>query len=294
MAWISSNLTKSNFRSMLVSPIRSAARRFGLLDAPESHQLSAHWVLSRYASMQGKVILEIGGSQSGEAALPFLDDGAASVSITGLDHITGEECVNDRLRILRANGLSLSSVFEPNSVDVVYGLSIVEHIPSPKIFLNEVHKVLKPGGVAYFEGNPIWSSPKGHHLWVANWGGLYEHKTTANYLFNSFPNTKSTNPLPDWSHLLMTSHQMEDYLDSASLPRGDIDCIIDWVYLSDQINRLNMREISEAYSTSKLIVLEANTVRCRVPSNIELALRKQHGDGIDFGTRGISYVLLKQ
>lgn len=244
--------------------------------------------------MAGKDVLEIGGAQSGEAALPFLNDGATSVSITGLDHVTDEKSVNDRLRILRANALALSDVFEPNSFDVVYGLSIVEHIPSPNIFLDELHRVLKPGGIAYFEGNPIWSSPRGHHLWVARWGGLYQHKATANYLFNGFPNTKSTNPLPDWSHLLMTADQMGDYLNSKSLPDVDIECIVDWVYNSDQINRLSMPEIAQAYSTSKLILLEANTVRSKVPPDIEWALRKRCGDGIDYGTRGISYVLLKQ
>lgn len=294
MVWINNKLRLSNFRSILAGPMRHVARKIGILDSPESHQSSAHWVLSRYISIDGKDVLEIGGAQSGEAAQPFLNDGAASVSITGLDHVTEEKFVSERLRILRANALSLSDVFEPNTFDVVYGLSIVEHIPTPRVFLNEVHKVLKPGGVAYFEGNPIWSSPKGHHLWVATWGGLYQHKATANYLFNRFPNTKSTNPLPDWSHLLMTQDQMREHLTSKTLPDADIECIIDWVYCSDQVNRLNMSEIAEAYSTSKLIVLEANTVRSRVPPDVELPLRKHCGDGIDYGTCGISYVLAKQ
>jgi SAM-dependent methyltransferase len=279
---------------MIAGPVRRAARSFGLLDYPESHQLSAHWVLSRYISIHGKDILEIGGSQSGEAAQPFLDAGAASVSITGLDHVTEEKSVNERLRVLRANALSLSEVFEPNSFDVIYGLSIVEHIPSPKVFLSEVHKVLRPGGVAYFEGNPLWSSPRGHHLWVATWGGLYEGKATANYLFSEFPNTKSTNPLPDWSHLLMTQDQMREHLAALAIPGSDIECIIDWVYLSDQINRISMSEIAESYSSSKLVMLEANTVRSKVPPDIELNLRRQYGDGIDYGTRGISYVFTKR
>ena len=294
MAQIDSKFRSSYFRNLLARSMRHAARKIGILDAPESHQSSAHWVISRYISVDGKDVLEIGGAQSGEAAHPFLNDGAASVSITGLDHVTEEKFVSEKLRILRANALSLSSVFEPNSFDVVYGLSIVEHIPSPRAFLNEVHTVLKPGGVAFFEGNPIWSSPKGHHLWVATWGGSYQHKATANYLFNKFPGEKSTNPLPDWSHLLMTQDQMRGHLDARGMPNVDIDCIIDWVYFSDQINRLGMSEIAEAYSTSKLIVLEANTVRSRVPPDIESTLRKHCGDGVDYGTSGISYVLAKR
>lgn len=289
MVWINSILGQSYFRAM-----RHLAGRIGILDAPTSHQASAHWILSRYISIEGKDVLEIGGAQSGEAAHPFLNDGAASVSITGLDHIQEETIISEKLRILRANALSLSSVFRPGSFDVVYGLSIVEHIPSPKAFLNEVHTVLKPGGIAYFEGNPLWSSPKGHHLWVATWGGSYQHKATANYLFDKFLKIKSSNPLPDWSHLLMTQDQMRDYLNAKRLPNVDIECIVDWVYCSDQINRLNMSEIAESYSHSKLTVLEANTIRSKVPPDIELTLRKHCGDGIDYGISGISYVLAKR
>jgi SAM-dependent methyltransferase len=276
------------------SAVRHVAKKAGLLDAPQSHQSSAHWVLSRYVSMDRKAILEVGGSQTGEAALPFLADGAANVVISGLDHVTEEKAVDQKLRLLRANALALSEVFEAESFDVVYGLSIVEHIPSPQVFLNEVHKVLKPGGVAYFEGNPLWSSAKGHHLWVATWGGPYQHKATANYLFSSFPQQKSTNPLPDWSHLLMSRQQMVDHLGAKALPQVDIDCIIDWVYSSDQVNRLSLAEIAKAYSNSKLVVLEANTARSKVPPDVELNLRRHCGDGIDYGTRGIAYVLRKQ
>jgi SAM-dependent methyltransferase len=292
--WITDKFHGSDLRSLVAGSVRHAAKRIGIIDSPPSHQASAHWVLSRYMSFEGKDVLEIGGSQSGEAAHPFVSDGAADVTITGLDHVTEEKLIGQRLRIMRANALSLSSVFEPNSFDVIYGLSIVEHIPSPRIFLDEVHRVLKPRGMAYFEGNPIWTSPKGHHLWVASWGGLYEHKATANYLFNRFPNTKSTNPLPDWSHILMTEDQMREHLDAKGLPSVDIDCIIDWVYISDQINRLGMTEIAEAYSSSKLIVLEANTIRSKVPPDAEKSLRKLRGESADYGISGVSYVLAKR
>ena len=205
MEW-TNRLSRAHLRKALA---RSARKLLGRVpDSPENHQLSAHWVLSRYVSMENRHILEVGGSQLGEAAQPFLDHGAAKVIITGLDHITEEKSAGERLQIRRANALSLSDDFEPNSFDIVYGLSIVEHIPSPWIFLDQLHAVLKPGGVAYLEGDPLWSSRRGHHLWVATWGGDYQHKASANYLFGEYQNHKSTNPLPDWSHLLMDQDQM--------------------------------------------------------------------------------------
>ncbi len=259
-----------------------------------SHQLSAHRVLSRYTSFEGKKILEVGGSQSCDSAYPFLKEGAASVIVTGLDHISQEHgSEKSNLRVLRADALKLTSIFGPCSFDVVYGLSIVEHITSPKVFLDQVHNILKPGGLAYFQGNPIWSSSMGHHLFVATWGGLYQDRTTANYLFSELPGKVSTNPIPDWSHLLMTPDQMEEYLIGKSIPNSDISCIIDWVFCSGEINRLNMSEIAEAYTSSNLIVLEATTNRLDVPRDILAVLRKHCGDGVDYGIYGVTYVLLK-
>ncbi|MEI6827059.1 MAG: methyltransferase domain-containing protein [Desulfuromonadales bacterium] len=296
---IKNKIKKSGFRGVFASAMRLAASHIAD-KSPEdfSHQLSAHKVLSRYIVFEGKDILEIGGSQSCESAYPFLKDGAASITVTGLIHISKEEENREQnLHVLSVDALSLSTVFEPCSFDVVYGLSVVEHIATPKAFLEEVYKVLRPGGIAYFEGNPLWSSSKGHHLWVATWEGedeLYKNKATANYLFTELPNIKSTNPLPDWSHLLMTQEQMRAYLTAQSLPSSDIECIIDWVYHCDLVlNRLNLSEIAEAYTTSKLTVLEANTLRSEVPHDIELALRKNCGDCIDYGIFGISYVLAR-
>ena len=147
-------------------------------------QKMPHQVLSRYVRIEGKHVLEIGGSQACIAARPFLDDGAARIVVTGLDHISEEgESVDPRLSIMKADALDLRSRFAAGSFDLVFGLSIIEHIPQPDRFLEEVHRVLAPGGLAFFEGCPLWSSPLGHHLWVADWGGPYKGKTSANYLF---------------------------------------------------------------------------------------------------------------
>ena len=279
-------------RHTIAGSLRKAADRIGG-DAP-GHQLAAHHVLSRYMSFEDKDILEVGGGQSCDSARPFLESGASRVVVTGLDHIETEQADSSkRLNILRADALELSKVFAPCSFDAIYGLSVIEHIPSPKLFMKEVFTALKPGGVAYFEGNPIWSSPKGHHLWVATWGGGYQNKATANYLFSEWPNVKSANPLPDWSHLLMSQGEMGDYLSGKRIPDEDVDCIIDWVFHCDDINRLTMTEIAEAYTTSRLTVLDANTWRANLPHDTLMALNRAKGDRIDYGIAGVSYVLGK-
>lgn len=298
---IKKRLRQSGFCGLLKAAIQPIAsfvgsnrENSGPKSSHPNNQSSAHRTLSRYISFEGKDILEVGGAQSCESVYPFLKDGAASAVVTGLGHISQEQTSAEyNLRVLRADALKLSSVFSPCSFDVVYGLSIVEHISSPKTFLDEVYTVLKPGGLAYFEGNPIWSSSKGHHLWVATWGGAYQYRATANYLFSEWPGEVSTNPLPDWSHLLMTPNDMREHLANKAIPSNDIDCIIDWVFHSNEINRINMSEIAEAYTSSKMVVLEANTIRIDVSPEVRTALRKRCGDGIDYGILGVTYVLVK-
>jgi SAM-dependent methyltransferase len=264
------------------------------IDPMVNHQLSAHKRLSDYTSFKGKHILEVGGAQSCESAQPFLDDGAESCTVTGVDHVYEERVdVFQPLRIMNANAHDLSAVFPANSLDVVYGLSIIEHIHSPVVFLEEINKILKPGGLAYFEGSPIWSSAKGHHLWVSTWGGAYQHRTTKNYLFSEVPSEPSSNPLPDWSHLLMSPDQMQSHLQLQGLPGTDIDCILDWVFESKDINRLTMSDIANAYGGSDMIVLEAATSSVAVPAETQLELRGRYGEGIDFGAYGVTYVLAK-
>lgn len=297
---VSAKLAKSGVRGLAGAALRRAARlidspgRAGTQSSSWDHQLSAHRVLSRYMSFAGKDVLEVGGAQSAESMRPFLQEGAASGVVSGLGHIT-EECSReqDNLRIVRADALGLSRSFGPESFDVVYGLSIIEHVPCPDRFLEEVHAVLRPGGIAYLEGNPIWSSARGHHLWVATWGGAYRGRASRNYLFSPWPEQPSTNPLPDWSHLLMSPDQMQGLLAARGLPETDIHCILDWVFRSPEINRILMPDIAAAYGRSRLVVLEANTHRSAVPPPIEAQLRERLGSGIDFGLDSVAYVLFK-
>jgi SAM-dependent methyltransferase len=249
------------------------------LETPEYvvFQETPQKILRRFVSLKDKDVLEIGGSQACISADAFLRDGARSVMVTGLNHITEEKTSTDeRIKIARVDGLELTKHFEPNSFDVVFGLSIIEHIPNPKRFIEQVHYVLKPGGLAYFEGYPLWSSPKGHHLWVASWAG-----------------TVSSNPVPDWGHLLLSEEELKDHLRDQSIPESDITCIAHWIYASDEVNRLSLTEISDAYTDSGLTTIEANVQRCEVPEGILHQLRQKCGDGIDYGISGITYVLRK-
>ena len=49
------------------------------------------------------------------------------------------------------------------SIDVVYTIDTIEHLSQPKEILQDVFRVLRPGGLFLVHFNP-WLNPHGHHL----------------------------------------------------------------------------------------------------------------------------------
>jgi len=65
--------------------------------------------------------------------------------------------------------------FKENSFDLVYSNSVLEHISGIKRAIEEMYRVLKPGGIAYHIYDP-WFSPRGGHSLCTidfPWGHVY-------------------------------------------------------------------------------------------------------------------------
>ncbi|MFC4621199.1 methyltransferase domain-containing protein [Comamonas nitrativorans] len=253
-----------------------------------SHQLLAYNKLSHYVNFSGKIILEIGGNQKMESVVPFMKSGADKIFVTGLGHISKNNIFHDgRIEILRANGHDIRSIFGDNIFDCIYGLSIVEHITQLSNFLEQVFYVLKPGGLAFFEGSPIWSSKKGHHLWV--------RKKNINYLFDPlFPaDTPVINPIPDWGHLLFGRDELKSIILRQQIPDDDVELIMNWIFNNPEINRYFHRDISVSFSSCPLITLEIGNDCEVVPAEVLNILRAKHGSMNNYGVNRVQYVLAK-
>jgi len=103
-----------------------------------------------FADAKGKQVLEI-GCGNGADGLMFAAHGAR---YTGID-LTAEavdatrqhfavEGVDGRFRQENSEQLS----FADDSFDIVYSFGVLHHTPTPQRAVSEVHRVLKPGGVA--------------------------------------------------------------------------------------------------------------------------------------------------
>jgi len=75
---------------------------------------------------------------------------------------------------------ALSAHFEPESFDAMYSVSTFEHLAMPWKVALEAHKVLRPGGLAYF----VTHQSLGMH--ELPWDFWRYSDTSWNSLFNSY------------------------------------------------------------------------------------------------------------
>lgn len=74
----------------------------------------------------------------------------------------------NNLKFKVGDGMKLE--FKDNSFDVVTCLHIYEHVPDSNKLMQEIYRVLKPGGVCYFAaGNRLWPLEFHHKLPFLSW-----------------------------------------------------------------------------------------------------------------------------
>lgn len=224
---------------------------------PKKEQEAPAEKLSQYLDFTGLTVLEVGGNQDAVAANSFIAGGASFVTITGLEHIT-DECarITDNILIQTLSALELSAHLEPLSFDIVYGINVLEHIPSPLFYLEEIWRVIKPGGYVYLNGGPIWSSAIGHHLWIDY---RFAHRASGMYSFFAGNPLNAPTPLPDWSHLLWEIPFMIEYLCSIGIPLQDAELISSEVYTGSSINRVFLHELEEVFKNCSFDLVESNS-----------------------------------
>lgn len=259
-------------------------------------QLTAFNTLSRFRRIEGKSVIEVGGNSNCVAATPFAQAGASRVVVTGLYHLDIEERPPHPLIALEcADALKLSEKYQRGSFDLLYGISVLEHIPNPRGFFSEVYRILSTGGMAFLQGAPIWSGPWGHHIHLTPWQngtvGCYQFLPSEVLLSKG---VNVVNPIPDWGHILYISTEMAAMLGNMNIPESDIEKIIDFVYKGDVINRESAASICDAIRCSGLTIVELEYDRVQISGDMLERVRAVCGQGEDFSIMGMRVVLLKE
>jgi SAM-dependent methyltransferase len=136
------------------------------------------------------------------------------------------ECIGT-LRNMDAEALP----FEAGQFDLIVSLSTFEHFFDGAKVLQEMHRVLRPGGSALISFQPVWTSSYGHHL---------HHVEPVAAL------------IPPWAHLLWTADTMRLNFEGR-WPEGlpmSLDEAIEWIYRSNEVNRIDVVTIHRMFLDS--------------------------------------------
>lgn len=192
--------------------------------------------LRERVDVRGKRVLEIGSDFHLASARLFMANGADSVVATNIGDWKSDEPLPDRVefRVCDASDLDLPD----ESFDIIYGIAIIEHVPDFERLCQAIKRLLKPNGVIYFQGCPMWAGSLGHHVWYSpERGDDFE----ATFATGGGKKTKpvqysftDNNPIPDWAHLALTPDQLVRLLaDEQGIPESDAEGIVQYVHNLD-------------------------------------------------------------
>lgn len=128
------------------------------------------------------------------------------------------------------------SSIKSGSVDLIIGLEILEHIINLELFFKEIKRILAEGGNIELQGNPMWTSHFGHHLWIEDKFIFYE----------------KSNPFKPWEHLVYRNK--DEYLKALTekgYSKEDCEEAVSFIYNKIELSRHTPTEIIEAASGIK-------------------------------------------
>lgn len=233
----------------------------------------------RFRSMEGATVLEIGADKDGFSARMLADAGAARVISTNI----GERWPTDTAGVVerrRLDARCIAENFDEGSIDIIFGIAVLEHIDGLERFFAGARHALNANGLLFVHGGPIWSSAKGHHV-----GLIGEAK---HYRFGN----PETNPIRDWTHLVFDKHSLAEDLVARGTPSGDAETIAAQIYEADDRNRLGYRSICEAFDGSGLALVERMDNAFKPPSpDLLAAIERGPWAGQDrYEVSGVTFV----
>jgi ubiquinone/menaquinone biosynthesis C-methylase UbiE len=140
----------------------------------------------------------------------------------GFERFQQLEQVVERCAFFTMNAQDL--LFREGMFDFVFSLNALERIPYPGRVLQEIARVLKPGGTVFLQFNGLYFSDAGHHLY-----GLTDRP---------------------WIHLLHERAEIKQIIREAGKAPNKVDHIL------DTLNGYSVRQYLELFAQSDLEVLD--------------------------------------
>ena len=206
-------------------------------DNAAAYQLEEFEKFRERIDIRGKRVLEIGSDYHLASARLFMSNGADSVVGTNFGEWISDEPMPEGVEFHVGDASDLD--LPDNSFDIVYGIAIVEHVPDFERLCKAIKRLLKPDGVVYLQGCPMWAGSIGHHVWCSPDTEMGEYE--AIFAAGGGKKSKSmqysfteNNPIPDWAHLVLSPAELEQLLvEQKGLPETHAQGIARYVYNLD-------------------------------------------------------------
>lgn len=270
-------------------------REYNLAGQPDFLvEMNRHW------SLEGKRVLEVGGSNIPK---PFLFEELKVRQWVSVDrvyaenrkywpkqyHHTGVIPISEDIdynvldqHVILDGGIERLPGSFSGRFDAIVSMDAFEHIPKFASMLDRTYDALRPGGRMLSMYSVIWSSHFGHHLW-----GVTDKAGKTYYIESS--------PIPKWGHLLMRPHEMHRYLlDHTDFETADE--IVYHVYHSEILNRLFFEDYEAYFAQSKFEKINISKFMPDVQPDPETQQRLEqlHLGHKDFSTTGILVIAEKK
>jgi ubiquinone/menaquinone biosynthesis C-methylase UbiE len=148
-------------------------------------QFEVPLLLKKGGKVEGKRVLEIGCGRGVGIEILFERFGAGHVTAIDMDprmveHARGRLARFGEERLHLAVGVAEAIHFPDASFDAIFDFGIIHHVPTWQTAISEVARVLKPGGLFFFEE----VSRKGLERWL--YRKLFEHPRTNRFSLEEF------------------------------------------------------------------------------------------------------------
>ena len=193
--------------------------------------------------LAGKRVLEIGGG-IGQVLRMLQDHEPAIDELVGINNIDYPAVdVGRRARLVKADVCAMA--FAEHEFDLVFSLATFEHVHDLQRAVQQIHRVLRPGGLLIAKWSPIWNGFDGHH---------YGATVKVNQI--------QAIELP-WAHLIFDRTTLGAYLvDGEGFDRNQARQATEAIYESDWLNRQSLQAYRAAFAHPGFEVQRFDEIQC--------------------------------
>lgn len=186
-------------------------------------------------SFENEIVIEMGSDISLSTAQGILRLGASKVY--AINPAFPDNMVSPDKRIIPIKSTGENANLHESCADVIFGIALLEHVHEIESFAKECKRMLKPDGICFLQGNPMWTCAVGHHTYIRNIPG-----SGNSYVFTH------TTPWEDWEHLCITTRlEAEHVLRQRRLPETDIPVLVHNLMDDPHISKRTPSEIVDIF-----------------------------------------------